>query len=190
MRIWSSNYIYDFPWSTVVEAQIKKYPNPVNNNIISVHLVQRELKMKEDEAQEAKVNKHFVLHSKQLISRSLIISPWIKDLFGINQQHFSCIEESILDPKEKSFILQSKNINFDHAIEVKENLVLTPSNNNCNQTNVEQEISIDIFQGKIPGIVEDMILTGYKASQSEGKKAINWVINNLNKQVSVVDNVH
>ncbi|XP_017353955.1 PRELI domain containing protein 3A isoform X3 [Cebus imitator] len=41
MKIWSSEHVFGHPWDTVIQAAMRKYPNPMNPSVLGVDVLQR-----------------------------------------------------------------------------------------------------------------------------------------------------
>ncbi|CAG12899.1 unnamed protein product, partial [Tetraodon nigroviridis] len=98
MKIWSTEHVFSYPWETVIKAAMRKYPNPMNPNVIGVDVLERSL----DEGGR--------LHSHRLLSTEWGLPAIVRAILGTNQTETYVKEHSIVDPEEKRMELCSTNV--------------------------------------------------------------------------------
>uniref|UniRef100_A0A668U7M2 PRELI/MSF1 domain-containing protein n=1 Tax=Oreochromis aureus TaxID=47969 RepID=A0A668U7M2_OREAU len=118
MKIWSTEHVFSYPWETVIKAAMRKYPNPMNPNVIGVDVLDRSL---DTEGR---------LHSHRLLSTEWGLPAIVRAILGTNQTQTYVKEHSIVDPEEKKMELCSTNITLTNLISVDERLLYRPHPDN------------------------------------------------------------
>ncbi|XP_035760359.1 PRELI domain containing protein 3B-like [Neolamprologus brichardi] len=98
MKIWTSEHIFNHPWEMVIKAAMQKYPNPMNPSVVGVDVLDRE------------IDTQGRLHSKRLLSTEWGLPSIVKSLVGNARTYTYVQEQSVIDPKEQTFELQSSNV--------------------------------------------------------------------------------
>jgi len=130
--VWFSldEHKFDHSWENVVEAALRKYPNPESKNVIGTDIFDRH------------IDSNGKLHSRRLITSiwSNTYTEWMSKLIGIDlTKTLHAFEYSILDPQNKSFELSSRNYNFLDYIVVDEKLIYSPHPADPSSTLLKQE---------------------------------------------------
>lgn len=63
MKIWTFEYIFSYPWDTVVTAAIQKYPNPENDKVIGIDLISQQVHNGQ-------------LHSERILQTKFSVMSW------------------------------------------------------------------------------------------------------------------
>ncbi|ELV12763.1 Protein slowmo like protein 1 [Tupaia chinensis] len=79
MKIWSSEHVFGHPWATVIQAAMRKYPNPMNPCVVGVDVLERS------------VDGHGRLHSQRLLSTEwglpgLVKAITLTNLVSVNER--------------------------------------------------------------------------------------------------------
>uniref|UniRef100_A0A3B3H9L4 PRELI domain containing 3A n=1 Tax=Oryzias latipes TaxID=8090 RepID=A0A3B3H9L4_ORYLA len=114
MKIWSTEHVFSYPWETVIKAAMRKYPNPMNPNVVGVDVLDRTL------------DAEGRLHSHRLLSTEWGLPGIVRAILGTNQTQTYVKEHSIVDPDEKKMELCSTNITLTNLISVDERLLYRP----------------------------------------------------------------
>ncbi|XP_075868611.1 PRELI domain containing protein 3A isoform X2 [Nelusetta ayraudi] len=145
MKIWSTEHVFSYPWESVVKAAMRKYPNPMNPNVIGVDVLERNL---DDEGR---------LHSHRLLSTEWGLPSIVRAILGTSQTHTYVKEHSIVNPDEKKMELCSTNITLTNLISVDERLVYTPHPDNAGATILTQEAIIRVKGVSLSSYLEGMM---------------------------------
>ncbi len=70
MKIWTTEHVFDHSWEFVVQAALRKYPNPMNPGVIGVDVVDRKLD-------------NDIIKSHRLLISEWTLPSWIAKLLGI-----------------------------------------------------------------------------------------------------------
>ena len=100
MKIWSNEHVFNHSWETVVQAAVKKYPNPMNPNVLGIDVVERNVEKG-------------VITSHRLFTTHWGLAPWITKLVGSDRVcHAS--EHSIIDANSRIMMLRTRNLTFNN----------------------------------------------------------------------------
>lgn len=178
--VWISfdEHIFKHPWEKVVEAAIRKYPNPETPNVCSTDIVERKI---DDEG--------------RLCSTRLISSVWagstmqtIARFTGIgallNQIH--AFEFSTVDVQKKKYELTSRNYSLMDYIVIDERLTYTAHPTIPDTTTLKQEWHITVKKLSFTSFLERVTGTSMKSMAVKGRAGIEYVIGQLQQEVDTV----
>ncbi|XP_041046473.1 PRELI domain containing protein 3A-like isoform X2 [Carcharodon carcharias] len=97
MKIWSSEHLFSHPWETVIKAAMRKYPNPMNPNVVGVDVLERNL------------DTQGRLHSQRLLSTEWGLPSIVMAILGTSRTTTYIKEHSVVDPVERTMELSSSN---------------------------------------------------------------------------------
>lgn len=167
-------HVFHHPWEQVVEAALRKYPNPETPNVSSTDILER------------RVDNKGCLRSKRIISSYWrnVGTDLVRGLTGIDlTKTVHALELSVVDPKEKRYELISKNYNFLNYITVDERLTYTPKDDDPNATLLKQEWRIRVDNLSFKSYLESLMGTSMKSTASSGRAGIEYVINQIKEEV-------
>uniref|UniRef100_A0A8C4T050 PRELI domain containing 3A n=1 Tax=Erpetoichthys calabaricus TaxID=27687 RepID=A0A8C4T050_ERPCA len=127
--IWNSGLIRP---NTVINAAMKKYPNPMNPSVFGVDVLDR------------KLDTRGRLHSHRLLSTEWGLPSIVKAILGTSRTVTYIKEHSIVDPVEKKMELCSTNLSLTNFVSVDERLVYIPHPENPDVTVLTQEAVITV----------------------------------------------
>ena len=167
-------HVFHHPWEQVVEAALRKYPNPETPNVSSTDILERK-----------------VADDGRMFSKRIISSYWrnmgtdiVRGLTGIDlTKTVHALELSIVDPKERRYELISKNYNFLNYITVDERLTYTPSESDSSATLLKQEWRIRVQNMSFQSYLEDLMGSTMKSKAMSGRAGIEFVINQIREEV-------
>uniref|UniRef100_A0A3Q3WL66 PRELI/MSF1 domain-containing protein n=1 Tax=Mola mola TaxID=94237 RepID=A0A3Q3WL66_MOLML len=171
MKIWTSEHIFNHPWETVTKAAMQKYPNPMNPSVIGVDVLDRD------------IDKQGRLRSKRLLSTEWGLPSIVKSIIGNTRTYTYIQENSIVDPKEKIFELQSTNITFTNMVSVDERLTYKPHPENKDKTILTQEAIISVKGISLSSYLEGVMASTISVNAGKGREAMEWVIRRLNAEI-------
>ncbi|XP_038864473.1 PRELI domain containing protein 3B-like isoform X2 [Salvelinus namaycush] len=159
MKIWTSEHIFNHPWETVTKAAMQKYPNPMNPGVVGVDVLNRH------------VDTQGRLYSNRLLSTEWGLPSLAKT------------EHSVVDPKEKTFELQSTNISCTNIVSVDEKLTYRPHPQDPEKTILTQEALISVKGISLSSYLEGLMAKTISANAGKGREAMEWVIRRLNTEI-------
>uniref|UniRef100_A0A1A8LMM8 Slowmo homolog 1 n=1 Tax=Nothobranchius pienaari TaxID=704102 RepID=A0A1A8LMM8_9TELE len=152
MKIWSTEHVFSYPWETVIKAAMRKYPNPMNPNVVGVDVLDRSL---DSEGR---------LHSHKLLSTEWGLPGIVRAILGTNHTQTYVKEHSIVDPGQKKMELCSSNITLTNLISVDERLVYRPHPQNPEVTVLTQEAIITVKGVSLGSYLEGMMVRSMSAN--------------------------
>ncbi|XP_004547729.1 PRELI domain containing protein 3B [Maylandia zebra] len=171
MKIWTSEHIFNHPWEMVIKAAMQKYPNPMNPSVVGVDVLDR------------KIDTQGCLHSKRLLSTEWGLPSIVKSLVGNARTYTYVQEQSVIDPKEQTFELQSSNITFTNMVSVDEKLTYKPHPEDPEKTILTQEAIISVKGVSLSSYLEGVMASTISTNAGKGREAVEWVIRRLNTEI-------
>ncbi|RVE73077.1 hypothetical protein OJAV_G00045820 [Oryzias javanicus] len=171
MKVWTSEHVFNHPWETVTKAAMQKYPNPMNPSVIGVDVLDR------------RVDHRGRLHSKRILSTEWGLPSIVKSLIGNARTYTYIQENSMVDPKEKTFELQSTNITFTNMVSVDERLTYKPHPGDPEKTILTQEAIISVQGVSLSSYLEGVMASTISSNAGKGREAMEWVIRRLNAEI-------
>jgi len=171
MKIWASEHIFDHPWETVTKAAMQKYPNPMNPGVVGVDVLDR------------RVDLQGRLHSTRLLSTEWGLPSIANTLIGMTKTFTYVQEHSVVDPKEKTFELNSTNISCTNVVSVDEKLTYRPHPQDPDKTVLTQEAIITVKGMSLGSYLEGMMANTISKNAGKGREAMEWVIRRLNTEI-------
>ncbi|XP_032427054.1 PRELI domain containing protein 3B isoform X1 [Xiphophorus hellerii] len=178
MKIWASEHIFNHPWETVTKAAMQKYPNPMNPSVFGVDVLDRN------------VDSDGRLHSTRLLSTEWGLPAIAKSIIGVTRTCTYVQEHSVVDPKQKTFELQSTNISFTNLVSVDEKLTYKPHPEDPGngllcafRTVLTQEALISVKGVSLSSYLEGLMANTISVNANKGREAMEWVIRRLNTEI-------
>lgn len=155
----------------VIKAAMQKYPNPMNPSVVGVDVLDRE------------IDTQGRLHSKRLLSTEWGLPSIVKSLVGNARTYTYVQEQSVIDPKEQTFELQSSNITFTNMVSVDEKLTYKPHPEDPEKTILTQEAIISVKGVSLSSYLEGVMASTISTNAGKGREAVEWVIRRLNTEI-------
>ncbi|XP_002757078.1 PRELI domain containing protein 3A isoform X1 [Callithrix jacchus] len=172
MKIWSSEHVFGHPWDTVIQAAMRKYPNPMNPSVLGVDVLQR------------RVDGRGRLHSLRLLSTEWGLPGLVRAILGTSRTLTYIQEHSVVDPVEKKMELCSTNITLTNLVSVNERLVYIPHPENPEMTMLTQEAVITVKGISLGSYLESLMANTISSNAKKGWAAIEWIIEHSESAVS------
>ncbi|KAK0426387.1 hypothetical protein QR680_009684 [Steinernema hermaphroditum] len=173
MRVYSSEYVFDAPWEEVVKAAWKKYPNPMNQAVSSIDVLNHE------------ITKQGSLISERILESEFHVPSWVTKLTGFAGTQYSH-ETSEIHPEQQIMSLYTRNLNCIHFLRVDEKMSYQPHPTDMNKTVLRQEASVQVRTPAFSDYCEKAFLSVYQANAEKGRKGLEWVIDKLKKEYNEV----
>lgn len=174
MKIWTSEHTFDHPWDTVVNAAVRKYPNPMNKAITGIDVIRQD------------VDKG-VLKTERILQSHFHIPNWVVKLTGFSGTQYSH-EYTEINPASRSMTLATRNLNALGFLRVDEKLVYTPDPANPYRTLLKQEAAVVVSLPAFTDYCEKAFLTAYQTNAVKGRKGVEWVIDHLKREYQELSN--
>ncbi|KAI5964997.1 UPS2 [Candida margitis] len=172
MKLFQSDYLFNYPWDQVTAANWQKYPNELSTHVVSVDILNRRL-----------VNDH-VLRTERLIGCKQSIPRWLSFLVG--GASLSYVREvSEIDLNNKTLVMKSMNLTMNHLLLVKETVIYKPDLNlPSHKTTFNQSAEITAFAGvsKLCDKLEHWSVERFGQNAKTGRLAFETVLNRLTEK--------
>ncbi|CAB4385326.1 MSF1-domain-containing protein [Rhizophagus irregularis] len=129
VKFFQHTFKYEYNWDCVTLAFWLRYPNPFASHVESVDVIDRYIDPNTG-----------VLRTTRLILKRGVIPKWGRGL--IKNSEACIIEESMVNPKNKTMITLTKNITHARAMQVEEWQTYRVDPNNREYTQVKTEAKI------------------------------------------------
>lgn len=169
MKIWTSQHVFDHSWDMVVQAALRKYPNPHNPSVTGIDTFDR------------RVTKDGVLKSNRLFRGDWSIPSWATALIGLDNPTYA-YEYSEVNPRNKEMSLRTVNLNCLNYMNVEETLVYKQHPDNPQKTLLEQSTVITVQGVPLVSYLEGFLASIFRANTSKGRQAMEWVIGNMRRE--------
>lgn len=129
MKYYETTTTFNYSWDQVVQGYWNRYPNPHSSHVLSEDTIERS------------VTGNGQLHSKRLLTKTNPVPKWGERFY--NSKSVKIVEESIVDPAQRSLTTYTRNVAFTKVMSVVEKVVYTPSPDNPGQTVAVRSAWID-----------------------------------------------
>ncbi|XP_041370402.1 PRELI domain-containing protein 1, mitochondrial-like [Gigantopelta aegis] len=109
MKFFTISSVFKFSWDQVASAFWQRYPNPYSKHVLSEDVVNREISSG-------------LLYSTRLITKTNPLPRW-GERFVPGPRHVCVLEESIVDPCNKTITTYTRNIGMQRVMTVEERCV-------------------------------------------------------------------
>jgi len=171
MKIFSSEHVFSHPWETVVQAAVRKYPNPLNTGVLGVDVVDRH------------IDQTGVLHSHRLMTTRWGMPDWVKRIVGMPEKCYAS-EHSEVDPRNRTMRLRSQNLTMCKYLSINEELVYTTHPEDSDRTVLKQETMITVQGIPLTSYLEDLVVSTCHSNAQKGRQAMEWVIEKLKSETT------
>ncbi|XP_034043705.1 PRELI domain-containing protein 1, mitochondrial-like isoform X1 [Thalassophryne amazonica] len=155
-------------WDHVVSAFWQRYPNPFSTHVLTEDVVYREVTADQK------------LLSRRLLTKTNRLPRWAERFFpaGISRCVY-IIEDSIVDPVNRSLTTYTWNLNHTTLMSVEERCVFHESREQTATTQLKREawISSSIYGFSRP--VQEFGLARFKSNQGKAMKGLEYTLANL-----------
>jgi len=163
MKIWESQHTFSHPWETVTKALWRKYPNPLNPNVVGVDVVDR------------RVTPEGHLFSERVMMTNWGLANWVKKLIGFDDVAYAH-EISTVDPENKTLSVNSRNLTYDSIVNVEERITYSPHPDDPDKTLMTQQAVVTVQGVPLTSYMEQLMTTSIAGNASNGREALESVI--------------
>ncbi|XP_022110483.1 PRELI domain containing protein 3A-like [Acanthaster planci] len=188
MKIWSTEHVFYHPWETVAKAAWRKYPNPMNNSVVGVDVVERRV---EPTGKFVSINSKSNMFSTAILKCAILRQTetescheylLFRQFLGLNPTCYAS-EHSLVDAQEKVLRLKSKNITLNSYVSIDEELVYRPHPTLKNATLLRQEAIVTVNGFRLAGHLESLVTNTISSKSAAGRDAMEWVIQTINQEM-------
>ncbi|KAJ6648553.1 Protein preli-like, partial [Pseudolycoriella hygida] len=118
-KYYETTTTFNYSWEQVVQGFWNRYPNPHSTHVLTEDTISRDVR-------------NGKLYTKRLLSKTNSLPKWGERFH--NAKPVKIIEESIVDPKEKTLTTYTRNIAFTKVMSVVEKVVYRMSDEHPGKT--------------------------------------------------------
>ncbi|KAL2779150.1 PRELI domain-containing protein 2 isoform a [Daubentonia madagascariensis] len=170
--------VYKYPFEQVVASFLRKYPNPMDRNVISVKIVEE----KRDEStgviyrKRIAICRNVVPEILRKSSSTLVILCW-KKMSILKVPNIQLEEESWLNPQERNMAIRSHCLTWTQYASLKEESVFQESVENPNWTEFIQRGRISVTgAGFLNCILETFASTFLRQGAQKGIRIMEMLL--------------
>ncbi|XP_040893020.1 PRELI domain-containing protein 1, mitochondrial-like [Toxotes jaculatrix] len=168
VKYFCSNTDIRSTWDHVVSAFWQRYPNPFSTHVLTEDVVYRE------------VTADHQLLSRRLLTKTNRLPRWAERFFptGMSRSVY-IIEDSVVDPVNRSLITYTWNLNHTTLMSVEERCVFLDSAEQPASTQLKREawISSSVYGFSRP--IQEFGLARFKSNQVKAMKGLEYALSNL-----------
>ncbi|XP_017567974.1 PRELI domain containing 1a [Pygocentrus nattereri] len=152
-------------WDQVSVAFWQRYPNPYSNHVLTEDIIFRE------------VTPDNRLISRRLLTKTSRAPRWAEKFFpGHKTRKAYIIEDSVVDPKDKTMVTLTWNINHTRLMSVEERCVYRVNPDNSNWTEIKREAWISSSLYGLSRAVQEFGLARFKSGVTKTMKGFEYVL--------------
>jgi hypothetical protein len=170
MKIFASNYTFDYSWDEVSTNNWRKYCpwNDKATHVVSVDTISRSV----DE-------KTGILRTERLITCKQSAPQWVLTILG-GENESRVFEVSYVDPQSKKVTMCSTNMTWSNLLQCRETVIYQPSSSDpTRKTDFKQEAKIVAFCGgwqKIKTKIEEASVERFRENAQRGREGFEAVL--------------
>ncbi|XP_039607660.1 PRELI domain containing 1a isoform X1 [Polypterus senegalus] len=155
-------------WDQVVSAFWQRYPNPFSKHVLTEDVIHRE------------VTPENKLITRRLLTKTNRLPRWAEKIFPSNlSRSVFIIEDSIVDPKSKTFTTFTWNINHRRLMVVIEKCFFGTNSEKQAWTRVQREAWISSAVFGFSRAIQEFGLARFKSNQAKAMKGLEYTLANL-----------
>ncbi|XP_005992411.1 PRELI domain containing 1a [Latimeria chalumnae] len=152
-------------WDQVFTAFWQRYPNPYSKHVLTEDIIHRE------------VTPDNKLISRRLLAKTNRLPRWADRLLPTNITHsVYLIEDSIVDPHNKTLTTITWNINHTRFMVVKEQCVYGVNPENCSWTEIKREAWISSNMLGFSRAIQEFGLARFKGNVAKTIKGFEYIL--------------
>jgi len=169
MRLFTTNYTFDYSWEEVSTNNWRKYCpwNDKASHVLAVDTLSRHV----DSATG-------ILRTERLITCKQNAPQWVLSILGGETTSY-VYEVSYVDPQAKKVIMCSSNMTWSNLLHCRETVTYQPSTKDANQTDFKQEAQIIALCGgwqKIKTKIEEASVERFRENAARGREGFEMVL--------------
>eukprot|EP00037_Helgoeca_nana_P008444 m.75324 g.75324 ORF g.75324 m.75324 type:complete len:198 (-) comp18943_c1_seq1:29-622(-) len=165
MRVWSKVDLFREPWERVTFAHWIKYPNPLSAHVLTADTLERRVDPQTG-----------CMHSTRLMTKTNRKPQWMTRLMG--ESHAFVVEESVLDPRARTFTTFSKNVTLTSWMTVEEMCEYSVSDENPEWTSCKTTARVT-SPVRIGDMLERFGIERFKANSDKAKRAVLYALDRV-----------
>jgi len=165
MKFYSAFTRLDYTWDQVSTAFWSRYPNPYSGHVLTEDTV-------------SQVSRGGLLYSKRLLTKTNAMPRW-GERFVPGPRHVCVLEESIVDPLNKTLTTYTRNIGCTSVMTIEERCVYRPSKENSEWTECQREAWISSRLFGFSYALQAFGFERFKKNAKRSLKGFNFTLHRL-----------
>eukprot|EP00038_Savillea_parva_P007079 m.167694 g.167694 ORF g.167694 m.167694 type:complete len:204 (-) comp12860_c0_seq1:290-901(-) len=165
MRMWTTNDQFKEPWERVTFAHWMKYPNPLSAHVLTADTIDRRVDLETG-----------CLHSTRLMTKTNRKPKWMTRM--MRESRAFVVEESVLDPKARTFTTFTKNVTLTSWMTVEETCVYSVCEENPEWTACRTTARVT-SPVRIGDMLEHFGIERFKANSEKAKRAVLYALDRV-----------
>lgn len=154
-----------YPWEQVATGLWERYPNPYSSHVLTEDVISRQIDG----------NK---LISKRMLTKTNKVPKWGERFMG-GVNYIVLVEESVVDPDEKTLTTYTRSITMKNVMNVEEKCVYKISPENSSWTLCEKSACISSPVRLFGKPIEAFGIKRFKSNAVKATKGFEYVLNSL-----------
>lgn len=164
VKYFESSTVFHYTWEQVAQGFWRRYPNPHSNHVLSEDTIVREVRD----------NK---LYTKRLLTKTNRVPKWGERF--VSSRTVKIVEESIVDPKEKTLVTYTRNIGYVRVMSIVEKVIYRVSDENRNWTVADRSAWIDSHVFGFGRAIQAFGLERFRKNCHKMVGGFNYVLNGM-----------
>jgi len=164
-KYYETSSTFNYAWDQLAKAFWNRYPNPYSTHVLSEDTLYREVRGSQ-------------LYSRRLLTKTNRMPKW-GERFVRTSNQVSIVEESYVNPKDKTITTYTRNIGFTRIMSVVEKVTYTPDPNNPGQTIAYRAAWIDSNMYGFRRAIESFGIDRFRKNCSQAALGFNYVLSTL-----------
>jgi hypothetical protein len=165
MKLWETEHTFEHPWHTITLAHWNKYPNPYAQHVISVDIINREIR-------DGKLYTERLLQCRQPAP-----SIFRRIGFGFPETTWF-VEYSVTDPKTRDYKAVTHNLSMREYFCCQETLTYSTVSTHRTMYSVNAKVTAVGFSA-LGSLVEHAAVNRFKANALKGRQGLEAAIDSL-----------
>ncbi|KAK7574294.1 hypothetical protein V9T40_011485 [Parthenolecanium corni] len=164
VRFYEAKTTFDFTWEQVAQGFWQRYPNPESTHVLSEDTTYRQIR-------DGK------LYTKRLLTKTNKIPKWGERF--ISTKTVKILEESIVDPKNKTLTTYTRNLGMQSIMSVAEKVVYKSCDENPDKTIAIRTATIDSHVFGFARTIQSFGLERFKKNCTKTVRGFNYVLHSM-----------
>jgi len=173
MKYFSMVSVFQYSWDQVSCAIWQRYPNPFSSHVLSEDVVERSIK-------------DGCLKTKRIISKTNKL-PKLGERLVAGMKTACVVEESVVNPRDKTFTTYTRNIGLTRIMVVVEKCIYRPSPENKSWTICEKQAWIESNMYGLSRVIQSFGLERFKKNAVKASRGLEYVLTKAHNPDSLKD---
>ncbi|KAL1915331.1 uncharacterized protein VTP21DRAFT_6789 [Calcarisporiella thermophila] len=167
MRLFTTTHKFNYSWQQVSAANWRKYPNEDCPHVVSVDVLDRRVDPETG-----------IMVTERLLTIEQNAPAFIRRILGQDVTVQYCHEISILDPRNKTLSMKSRNLSWQNVMTVEERITYKGEGDQTVFTQ-EAEINASNAFSRVKEYIEDFCVKRFSDNAAKGRDAFERVLVSL-----------